>query len=90
MHYSLGTILIILVLIHLFTLHGFTSSDNNINNSISVIIPFHCYLFKDCFYIIHLFIILSIFNITSYEVLSNTDNNIEANLLSTPHNILPE
>ena len=82
--------LLILVLLLVFTLHSFSSSDNNINNSISVIIPFHCYFFKDCSYLIILFIILSLFNFISYDILSNTDNNIEADIFTTPHNILPE
>ena len=89
-HYLLGGILIVLVLLHIFNLHLLGSSDNNINNSISVLLPFHCYFVKDLLSIIYLFTILSLFNIIGEDLLSNTDNNIEANLFLTPHNILPE
>ena len=89
-HYSLGIILLLLVLFHLFNLHSLSSSDNNINNSISVLLPFHCYFVKDMLSICYLFIIQCLFIINSDDILSNSDNNIEANIFTTPHNILPE
>lgn len=89
-HYSLGIILLLLVLFHLFNLHSLSSSDSIINNSISVLLPFNCYFIKDLLSSIYLVIIYLLFMINSDDILSNSDNNIEANIFSTPHNILPE
>jgi len=90
MHYSLGGLLIILVVIHLIALHSFSSSNSIINSNASIILPFHCYFFKDLSYLTTLFLAFSIFNYISYHSLSNCDNNIEADILKTPQSILPE
>lgn len=89
-HYLIGFILLLLILIHLSSLHSVSSSENIINNRISIIIPFYCYLIKDLLMIISWLISLSLFNIISDDILSNTDNNIRANIFATPNNIVPE
>ena len=80
---------IIFLLIQLLLLHAY-SSTNPLVNSISLIIPFYCYFFKDVLFITYLFFIINYFLYYEPDLLGNCDNNIPANPFSTPQNILPE
>jgi len=61
-HYLFGIIIGCIILVHIFLLHTFSSSNPLINNN-SIIIPFYALFFKDCFvgYIIPLFISFYLF-----------------------------
>jgi len=88
-HYLFGIIIGCIILVHIFLLHTFSSSNPLINNN-SIIIPFYALFFKDCFvgYIIPLFISFYLF--WEPDIFGNCDNLIFANPLSTPNHILPE
>lgn len=89
LHYIIGVIILLLIGFHLFILHAY-SSTNPLVNSISLIIPFYCYFFKDVLFITYLLFIINVFIYYEPDLLGNCDNNIPANPFSTPQNILPE
>ena len=77
-----------MIVIHILFPHNFSSSNPFINNNTSIISSYP-FIFKDLY---SSFIILFIISILIYEpdLTSNCDNQIIANPLSTPHNIVPE
>ena len=89
-HFLIGILLLVLILIHIITLHNFSSSNPFMNNSTSLIIPFILFSFKDLMIMVSLIIIISLFLYYEPDILGNSDNQIVANPLTTPNNILPE
>ena len=89
-HFLIGILLVLFILIHIIFLHNFSSSNPSINNN-NTTISFYPFIFKD-FYIsiITINIIISIFLYWEPDILGNSDNQIIANPLTTPNNILPE
>ena len=91
LHYSIGYIILLLLMFHIIVLHGFSSINTIINSYCSFNIPFLLYsIIKDCDlinYFIQLFIIFLFYD---HNILGNNDNNILANPFHTPNNILPE
>ena len=82
--------MVINLLIHIIILHNYSSCNILFNSNSSLLIPFFPYLFKDfySFHLLLLFIILFYFIEPDY--IGNSDNNIIANPLITPLNIIPE
>ena len=89
-HWLIGFIVVINLLIHIIILHNYSSCNILFNSNSSLLIPFFPYLFKDyySFHILLLFIILFYFIEPDY--IGNFNNNIIANPLITPLNIIPE
>ena len=89
-HFLIGILLILLILIHIVFLHCFSSSNPFINNN-TLIISFYPFIFKDLYSsFITVIIIISILLYWEPDILGNSDNQIIANPLITPNNILPE
>ena len=88
-HFLIGIGLGLMILIHILFPHNFSSSNPFINNNTSIISSYP-FIFKD--YYSSFMTIIFIISIFLYEpdLTSNCDNQIIANPLSTPHNILPE
>lgn len=90
LHYLFGILISVLIFIHVFFIHNISSSNPFLNIN-SLIIPSFPFIFKDCYssFIIH-GTIISLFCYWEPDILGNSDNQIIANPLSTPNNILPE
>lgn len=91
MHYLFGVLTGLFVVVHIFTMHSFTSSNPLVNVYSAAVIPFYPLIFKDLLAFFAL--LLSAFACTSYfepELLGNCENLTPANPLLTPQNILPE
>lgn len=89
-HFLIGILIILFILIHIILLHNFTSSNPFINNN-TLIISFYPFIFKDLYSsFITITIIISILLYWEPDILGNSDNQIIANPLTTPNNILPE
>jgi len=91
LHFLLSLIIFFLILVHLYLLHTYTSSNTFLNLSSSLFISFYLFVFKDFYYyfIFYLALIVFIF-FYNFEFLSNPVNLIPASSLSTPIHILPE
>ena len=89
-HFLLGILIILFILIHILLPHNFSSSNPSINNN-TLIISSYPFIFKDLYSsFITITIIISIFLYWEPDILGNSDNQIIANPLITPNNILPE
>ncbi len=91
-HFLVGLIIIVLIILHILYLHNVSSSSPFINSSSSLTIPFFPIFFKDLFAIILLFLFCS-YNFLIFEVESiygNVQNLIPASPTATPIHILPE
>jgi len=89
-HFLIGILIGLIILIHIILLHNFSSSNPFINNN-TLIISFYPFIFKDLYSsFITITIIISIFLYWEPDILGNSDNQIIANPLITPNNILPE
>ena len=89
-HFLIGILIILFILIHIIFLHNFSSSNPSINNN-TLIISSYPFIFKDLYSsFITITIIISIFLYWEPDILGNSDNQIIANPLTTPNNILPE
>jgi len=89
-HFLLGILIILFILIHILLPHNFSSSNPSINNNTSIISSYP-FIFKDLYSsFITITIIISIFLYWEPDILGNSDNQIIANPLPTPNNILPE
>ena len=89
-HFIIGMVISIFIFLHIFLLHNYSSSNPFTNNS-TVIIPLYPFIFKDlfsCFATI--IIIFSVLFHWEPDILGNSENQIVANPLTTPNNILPE
>ena len=85
----MGFLIVLLIIIHIILLHSLTSS-NPFNNNNSLIISFSPIIFKDVFISFLLVVIISIFLYYEPDIIGSSDNQIIANPLITPNNILPE
>jgi ubiquinol-cytochrome c reductase cytochrome b subunit len=89
-HWLIGLIVVIILLLHIILLHNYSSSNVLFNSNTTLLISFFPYLFKD-FYSIHLFLLFPIiYYFLEPDYIGNSDNNIIANPLITPLNIIPE
>lgn len=90
-HFLFGFILTIFLILHIFFLHSFSSSNPLLNSTSSFVIPFFPFLFKD-FYSSFLILcgLISFLLFRSPDILGHADNQIIANPLKTPIHILPE
>lgn len=89
-HFLIGSGISIFILIHIILLHSFSSSNPSINNN-TLIISSYPLLFKDLFgSFITITIMIILFLYWEPDILGNSDNQIIANPLITPNNILPE
>ena len=89
-HFLIGILILAFILIHIIFLHNFSSSNPSINNN-TLIISSYPFIFKDLYSSFSfLTILISIFLYWEPDILGNSDNQIIANPLTTPNNILPE
>ena len=89
-HFLIGMLIGLVILIHISLLHNFSSSNPSINSG-TLIISFYPFIFKDLYSsFITMFIIISTFLYWEPDILGNSDNQVLANPLITPNNILPE
>lgn len=92
LHFILAFIILSLILIHLLFLHSISSNNAQFKyNKSTNIVPFYLYLLKD--YVFGLLIIGFILSFLCYykpHLIGNYNNNLQANPLSTPNNIIPE
>nr|YP_010729747.1 cytochrome b [Calcarina hispida]WEF49987.1 cytochrome b [Calcarina hispida] len=89
-HFLIGLLIGLLILIHIIILHSFSSSNPSINNN-TLIISFYPFIIKDLYSsFITIFSILCTFLYWEPDSLGNSDNQVIANPLITPNNILPE
>lgn len=90
-HFSIGIIIGLSILLHIFLIHPFTNSNPFINSNSTFIIPFYPSIYKDLF-IVFIILLYSLSLIIYWEpdILGNADNLILANSSLTPKNILPE
>ena len=89
-YFLIGILISICILIYIILLYNFSSSNPSINNNI-LIISSYPFIFKDLYSsFITITIIISVFLYWEPDILGNSDNQIIANPLITPNNILPE
>ena len=89
-HFLIGILIGLIILIHIVILHNFSSSNPSINNN-TLIISSYPFIFKDlCSLLCLIAASISIFLYWEPDILGNSDNQIIANPLVTPNNILPE
>ena len=88
-HFIMGFLIVLLIIIHIILLHSLTSS-NPFNNNNSLIISFSPIIFKDAFISLLLLVVSYIFLYYEPDIIGSSDNQIIANPLITPNNILPE
>ena len=89
-HHLIGILIGLIILIHIVILHNFSSSNPSINNN-TLIISSYPFIFKDlCSLLCCIAASISIFLYWEPDILGNSDNQIIANPLTTPNNILPE
>jgi ubiquinol-cytochrome c reductase cytochrome b subunit len=89
LHYLIGLILLLFVVIHILALHVY-SSTNTISYSYSpVTLPFYIYLFKDSYVSVLGLGILSLLCCVNPIVFGEYDNNNPVNVSQTPLHILP-
>ena len=89
-HFLIGLLIGLLILFHIIILHSFSSSNPSINNN-TLIISFYPFIIKDLYSsFITIFSILCTFLYWEPDILGNSDNQVIANPLITPNNILPE
>ena len=87
-HFLIGILIGLVILIHIILLHNFSSSNPSINNN-TLIISSYPFIFKDiCSPLCFLAASISIFLYWEPDILGNSDNQIIANPLITPNNIL--
>jgi len=79
-----------LIIVHLVFLHNFSSSSPLLNNSSSLLIPFIILFMKDCFSLLVVYLVGCVFLFIEPDILGNENNQILANSLVTPPNIVPE
>ena len=90
-HFSLGFLIFVLLFIHIWILHSFSSCNALFNSCSSLIIPFFPLFYNDLF----ITLIWSCFSFCYFlfydlDLFGNSDNLIFANSISTPNHILPE
>jgi len=89
-HFLIGILIGLIILLHIILLHNFSSSNPSINNN-TLIISSYPFIIKDLYSsFITITIMISVFLYWEPDILGNSDNQIIANPLITPNNILPE
>ena len=89
-HFLIGILIGLIILIHIILLHNFSSSNPSINNN-TLIISSYPFIFKDLYSSFMMIgIMISVFLYFDPDILGNSDNQIIANPLITPNNIVPE
>ena len=89
-YFLIGILIGLIILIYIVILYNFSSSNPSINNN-TLIISSYLFIFKDlCSLLCFLAASISIFLYWEPDILGNSDNQIVANPLVTPNNILPE
>ena len=89
-HFLLGILIGLIILLHIFFLHAFSSPNPLLNPMSTMNIPSYPLGYKD-FFITFLLILSSLFFLfLEPDILGNCDNHNIASPLTTPHNILPE
>ncbi len=89
-HFLIGINIGLIILIHIILLHNFSSSNPSINNN-TLIISSYPFIFKDLYSSFMMIgIMISVFLYWDPDILGNSDNQIIANPLITPNNIVPE
>ena len=90
-HFIIGFIIILIILLHIFFLHTFSSSIPLLNIASSIFLSLLPIFWKDVFSsLILLSLLVSTFFFFELEIIGNVDNQDNANPLNTPLNILPE
>ena len=89
-HWLIGFFVVINLLIHIIILHNYSSCNILFNSNSSLLIPFFPYLFKDYYSFLLLLLFIILFYFIEPDYIGNSDNNIIANPLITPLNIIPE
>jgi quinol-cytochrome oxidoreductase complex cytochrome b subunit len=91
LHWIVGLIIALLVLLHLIMLHYSLSNHYNCINSISsLLFNMHSLIWKDCSAIIAWLLIAGLLLMLNPDYTGNVLNLIKPNIASTPINILPE
>ena len=90
LHFALGYALLVLIFIHIFLLHSFSSSIPLFNTSSSLILPFISLFNNDCLITFILFTLFFCFYFFNPDLFGNCDNLIFSNAVYTPLYILPE
>ena len=89
-HFLIGILIGLIIFLHIILLHNFSSSNPSINNN-TLIISSYPFIFKDLYSsFITITILISYLLYWEPDILGNSDNQIIANPLITPNNILPE
>lgn len=88
-HFIIGLIIGLFIVIHLLLLHNYSSTNSFINSN-SFIISFYPFLIKDLMVGFAVLIPFVYYLMIDPDKLGNKDNQIIANPLKTPINILPE
>ena len=89
-HFLIGISIGLIILIHIILLHNLSSFNPSINNN-TLITSSYPFIIKDVWCgFISITILISIFLYWEPDILGNSDNQIIANPLITPNNILPE
>jgi len=91
LHFGISLIILLAIVLHLFVLHSFISSNSFINLSSSLFISFYLFILKDFYYYFVFYIpVIAFIFFYNFEFLSNPINLIHSSSLSTPLHILPE
>lgn len=90
LHFSIGWLLGIFMIIHILLLHAFGSINSSIYSYSSFIISFYLVIFKDIYLYIYIIYFIYYLLYSHPDILGNSDNLIFANPLSTPNHIVPE
>ena len=89
-HFLIGMLIGLVILIHIILPHNFSSPNPSMNSGTSIISSYP-FVFKDLYSSsITMFIIIPTFPYWEPDILGNSDNQVLANPLITPNNILPE
>lgn len=89
-HYLCGFIISLFIFVHVIILHNYSSSSPLLNNYSSLLFSLSLLFFKDSCVLFGLFCVYGMFLCIEPDVLGNVNNQILANSLVTPANIIPE
>jgi len=90
-HFLIGLIIILLIVIHVMYLHNISSTSPRLNSMSSHVIPFFPVFFKDLFVVLLLFLFSSLnFFFEVESIYGNCQNLIPASPQTTPAHIVPE
>jgi ubiquinol-cytochrome c reductase cytochrome b subunit len=89
LHFSLGLVLLLLVTLHILTLHVYSSTNNLSYSHSSLTLPFYIYLFKDLYVCFSGLGLLSLLCCINPIMFGECDNNNPVEVSQTPLHILP-